>query len=468
MTLSIRARLTLWYSSIVVLVLVTAAVVGSLAQSRLAVQRLDEDLLRTMATLEGVMRTEFGEGLGLEAAAGEASAEVVAPDRTMALTRTDGTVLQVWGLPIDRDAVSSIGSIAGPATVRSVAGDLRVLRHHVEYERHTYVAIVIARLAPYRAQQAEMVRALALGVLIGLIAAAAGGWIIGRQTLKPLARMADQARGIDAREPRDRLAAPPVDDELGRLAAAFNGLLDRLAAALNHQRQFMADASHELRTPVSVVRTATQVTLSRDDRSADEYRESLEIIGEQATRLTRVVDAMFLLSRAEADGVPLRREFLNLDDLLVESARAVRVLAKQRGVKIATNGAEEVGLTGDATLLRRMVGNLLDNAVRHAEPDGSVSAGLERSADRVALSITNDGPGIPAADQARIFERFVRIGTSDGAGLGLPIARWIAEAHGGTLELDGSAPGRTTFVVTLPLDHVINRSSPYEHDSQRG
>jgi signal transduction histidine kinase len=225
----------------------------------------------------------------------------------------------------------------------------------------------------------------------------------------------------------------------------------------------MADASHELRTPVSVVRTATQVTHSRDDRSADEYRESLEIIGEQATRLTRVVDAMFLLSRAEADGVPLRREFLNLDDVLVESARAVGVLAKQRGVKIATNGAEEVGLTGDTTLLRRMVGNLLDNAVRHAGPEGSVSAGLERSPDRVALSITNDGPGIPAADQARIFERFVRIGTSDGAGLGLPIARWIAEAHGGTLELDGSAPGRTTFVVTLPLDHVINRSSAREH-----
>jgi signal transduction histidine kinase len=471
MTLSIRARLTLWYSSIVVLVLVTAAVVGSLAQSRLAVQRLDEHVLRTMATLEGVMRTEFGEGLGLEAAAGEASAEVVAPDRTMALTRSDGTVLQVWGLPIDRDAVSSIGSIAGPSTVRSIAGDLRVLRHQVEYARNTYVAVVMARLAQYRAQQAEMVRALALGALIALIAAAATGWIIGRQTLKPLTRMADQARGMDAREPRDRLAAPPVDDELGRLAAAFNGLLDRLAAALNHQRQFMADASHEPRTPVSVVRTATQVTLLRDDRTADEYRESLEIIGEQATRLTRVVDAMFLLSRAEADGVPLRREFLNLDDVLVESARAVRVLAKQRGVKIATNGDEEVGLTGDATLLRRMVGNLLDNAVRHAEPDGSVSAGLERSPDRVALRITNDGPGIPAADQARIFERFVRMGTSDGAGLGRPIARWIAEAHGGTLALDGSAPGRTTFVVTLPLDHVINRSSAREQDqnlSQEG
>ncbi len=122
---------------------------------------------------------------------------------------------------------------------------------------------------------------------------------------------------------------PPGDDELGRLATSFNELLDRLSSAMNFQRQFMADASHELRTPVSVVRTATQVTLAKDIRSADEYRESLGIIGEQATRLSRLVDAMFLLSRAEAHGVPLHREFLNLDDLLAECARALRVLAER-------------------------------------------------------------------------------------------------------------------------------------------
>jgi two-component system, OmpR family, sensor kinase len=463
MTLSIRARLTLWYSSIVVVVLATAAVVGSFAQSRLALQRLDEDMVRTMATLEGVMRTEFGEGLTLEDAAHEASLEVVAPDRTLGLMRTDGSTLQVWGLPIDRGSVPPIGEGPSVATVSSEAGELRVLRHVVDHGAHRYVAMVMARLAPLRAQQAEMIRALALGVLIGLIAAGAGGWVIGRETLKPLTRMAGQARGINERDPRERLAAPPVDDELGRLAAAFNGLLDRLASALNFQRQFMADASHELRTPVSVVRTATQVTLSREDRSADEYRESLEIIGEQSARLTRLVDAMFLLSRAEAHGVPLQREFLNLDDVVTESARAVRVLATQRGVEVSTNGEEEIGLTGDAALLRQMVGNLLDNAVRHAEPLGCVSAGLERSADHVTLRITNDGPGIPAADRARIFERFVRLGSSNGAGLGLPIARWIAEAHGGTLELDGSGPGRTMFVVTLPLDHVINGSSGPAH-----
>ena len=304
-----------------------------------------------------------------------------------------------------------------------------------------------------------MVRAMSLAIAMALLAAAVGGWLIGRQTLKPLTRMAEQARRINERDPRERLVAPPVDDELGQLAVSFNGLLDRLTSALNHQRQFMADASHELRTPLSVVRTATQVTLSQDVRSPEEYRESLMIVGEQAHRLSRLVDAMFLLSRAEAKGVPLRHEFLNLDDILAESARGFRVLANQRGVAMTTDGDQEVGLMGDDALLRQMIGNLLDNAIRHADSNGNVMTSLQRSADRVTLRINNDGPAIPAADRERIFERFVRTGGSDGAGLGLPIARWIAEAHGGTLQLQESRPGCTTFVVILPADSVIDGSS---------
>ena len=168
---------------------------------------------------------------------------------------------------------------------------------------------------------------------------------------------------------------------------------------------------------------------------------------------------MFLLSRAEAQGVPLRREYLNLDDILAESVRALRVLANQRNVSVTAAGDQEVGLTGDDALLRQMIGNLLDNAIRHAETGGRVSACLTRSAHSVTLAIANDGPPIAAADQERIFERFVRIGTSNGAGLGLPIARWIAEAHAGALRLDKSAPGCTTFVVTLPAEPFINGSS---------
>jgi two-component system, OmpR family, sensor kinase len=450
MTLTIRTRLTLWYSAIVVVVLATGAVVGVLAQSRLALERLDEDLARTMATLEGVMSTEFGEGLTLEGSAREASVEVVAPGRALALTAPDGHVLAFWGLPLDRAAIALVPAGAGVTTVTTRTGEARVLTRSVESAGHRYLAFVLAPLDELHEEDAETVRATSIGVLIALLAAAVGGWVIARQTLRPLTDMAVQASRIDARDPKERLSAAQPRDELGLLAQSFNELLGRLQLALHQQRQFMADASHELRTPVSVVRTTTQVTLSREVRSPDEYRESLVIVAEQAGRLSRLVDAMFLLSRAEAHGVPLRPEFLNLDEMLADSARALRVLADQRGVRITTDGDQEVGFTGDDALLRQMIGNLLDNAIRHATQGGDVVAALRRVPGALSLEVSNDGDGIAPADRERIFERFVRVGVSDGAGLGLPIARWIAEAHGGTLTLGHSEPGRTTFIVSLP------------------
>jgi two-component system, OmpR family, sensor kinase len=451
MTLTIRARLTLWYSAIVVVVLATGAVVGVLAQSRLALERLDEDLARTMATLEGVMRTEFGEGLTLEGAAEEASVEVVAPGRALALTRPDGQLLAFWGLPLDRGAIGLVPSDgAGVTTVTTRTGEARMLTRSVESAGHRYRAFVLAPLDELHEEEVATVRATIIGGLIALLAAAVGGWVIARQTLRPLTDMAVQASRINARDPTERLSAAHPGDELGLLAQSFNELLGRLQLALHQQRQFMADASHELRTPVSVVRTTTQVTLSRDTRSSDEYRESLVIVGEQAGRLSKLVDAMFLLSRAEAHGVPLRPEFLNLDEMLADSARALRVLADQRAVRIRTDGDQEVGFTGDDALLRQMIGNLLDNAIRHATQGGDVVAALRRVPGALTLEVSNDGAGIALADRERIFQRFVRVGASDGAGLGLPIARWIAEAHGGTLTLAYSEPGRTTFIVNLP------------------
>jgi len=459
MSMSIRGRLTLWYSAVVVVVLVTGAIVGSLAQSRLALQGLDDQLTRSMATLMGVMHTEFGEGLTLEGSADEASREVVAPGHGMVLSRVDGTVLAAWGEPIDVRSIVGLPVQTEPVTVDTGGEGVRALVREVGESGHRYRAFVVAPLDSLAAQHAEMTRAISIGVVIALLIAAAGGWLIGRQTLQPLSQMAAQASGINERDPTGRLSAPHADDELGRLATAFNGLLARLAAAMHQQRQFMADASHELRTPVSVVRTAAQVALSKEDRSAGDYQESLAIVEEQANRLTRLVDAMFLLSRAEAKGVPLRKEFVNLDDIVAETVRAARVLAEERRLRVTLEGDQEVGFLGDDGLLRQMVGNLLDNAIRHADSTGIVVVCLSRAPGRIHLRVSNDGPGIDRADYERIFERFVRIGQSDGGGLGLPIARWIAEAHGGTLVLQSSAPGLTTFAVSLPTEPVIGRSS---------
>jgi signal transduction histidine kinase len=215
----------------------------------------------------------------------------------------------------------------------------------------------------------------------------------------------------------------------------------------------MADASHELRTPVSIVRATAQVALGRDDRSLAEYRESMEIVADETARITRLVDAMFLLARAEADGIPMTREPLYLDEIVGDAVRGLKVLARERrvDVKVAVEG--DLSLQGDPQLLRQMVTNLLDNAIRYARTGGVVTVCMRRNGADAMLAVQDDGPGVGAGDRERIFQRFVRLDTrSDGAGLGLPIARWVAEKHGGRLVLADAAPPGSEFVVTLPTN----------------
>jgi signal transduction histidine kinase len=446
---SIRARLTAWYSLVVIAVLTTGVIAVSVVQERLSYERLDGELQRLMLTLEGVMRTEFNEGLTLESAAEEASSEVVAPDRTLALARPDGSLLQRWGRELAFEWRPSPNE--GLVTVPAGSSQIRVLTRHVTYGSHRYIAAVMVPLDELQSQHAQLLSALASGAIAALVVAALGGWLIARKTLQPLADMARQAAAVSERDPTARLAVPDRHDELGRFAAAFNGLLDRLARALHAQRQFMADASHELRTPVSVVQTTAQVTLARTDRTEGDYRESLAIVAEQSARLARLVDAMFLLSRAEASGLPLVREHLYVDDVIEECVRAQRVLAAQRGVTVTANGTTDTTVYADNTLLRQMIGNLLDNAIRHARPNGFVSTTVTSTADQVAITVVDDGNGIPTDQRDHVFQRFVRLDrSSSGAGLGLPIARWIAEAHGGRLTLDPGEAG-TSFRVVLPI-----------------
>ncbi len=450
MTLSIRARLTAWYSLVVVAVLVAGSAAVSIAQERLARGRLDGELERLMLTLEGVIRTEFGKGMDLEEAVDEASTEVIAPDRALIVTRQDGVLLAAWGRPLPVPWHPRINA-TGLETLSLNGQHFRAFSRSVIHKEHRYEAAVVASLEALEAEQQELLAALGIGILVALGVAAVGGWVVGRQSLRPLTDLAGQAAAITARDTSTRLHPPQIDDELGRFAQAFNASLDRLAAALDAQRQFMADASHELRTPVSVVRTTAQVTLARDQRAEDDYRESLGIVEEQSARLARLVDAMFLLSRGEAAGIPVSREPLYLDDLAGECARALRVVACQRGVEIRVEGDDEVPAFGDGGLLRQMVSNLVENAIRHARPHGVVTITVKRNASGATISVIDDGPGIPTDQQDRIFDRFFRLDTrSGGAGLGLPIARWVAEAHGGTLVLEFSSASGSCFTATLP------------------
>ena len=331
--------------------------------------------------------------------------------------------------------------------------------------------------------------ALGVAVPVALALAAAGGYVLTRASLAPAVAMARRAAAIGEDTLATRLPVRDPHDELGELAQGFNALLDRVEAAFERQaraaaqqRQFMADASHELRTPVTALTTVADVALARTDRPAAELVEVLEVVRGEGQRLGRIVDELLLLARADAGQLPVRRERVYLEEVVEASVRAARGLAAVRGVRLDAPLADEAPFLGDPHLLRRLLGNLLDNAIKYTPGGGRVRLTLDRSsvegggADAGAeiggsyvITVSDTGCGIAVSDQPRVFERFYRAdpartrdepastsGGADGerpggAGLGLAIAQWIASEHGGAVTLAASGEDGSRFVVTLPI-----------------
>ena len=270
--------------------------------------------------------------------------------------------------------------------------------------------------------------------------------------------MSEQARRIGADNLDARLSVRNPDDELGHLAGSFNGLLDRLNASFDRQKRFVADASHELRTPVAILCGETEVALAKEDRSQQEYRETLRILADESKRLKRIVEDLFTLARADAGQYPLSYTDFYLDELAAECAKNVRTLAAAKQITLACEAGGEALIRADESLVRRMLLNLLDNAIKYTQPGGSVSVRVAHRDGMYDLSVIDTGPGIPADLRSRIFERFFRVDKArsreeqdgSGAGLGLSIGAWIATAHSGNLGLIRSGSEGSTFTATLP------------------
>jgi heavy metal sensor kinase len=349
--------------------------------------------------------------------------------------------------------------------VQSGEARIRVAAHGTTLANGERYTIVLGhRLGALEEDLGLIRKAALLAVVIAVAGAGLGGWVLAGRSLAPVVAMCDQARQIGAGELQKRLAAANPRDELGTLAGTFNDLLDRLAGSFDRQRQFMADASHELRTPLSIVRNAATVTLEKE-RPPDEYRQALRVVSEESRRLSRLVEDMMTLARADTGHHPLRPNRFCLAELMAEVARASAMLGRPRGVGVVFHLGGEAPMFGDEDLVRRMLLNLVENAVAHAPTGTEVTLGLAREAQVWTVSVQDHGPGIPASEQTRVFDRFHRVERAEasvhpGAGLGLAIARWIAEAHGGTLSLAASDAGGTTFVAHLPADVPSRPAAP--------
>jgi signal transduction histidine kinase len=451
MTLSLRARLATFYTIAIVVVLCVFSANLWWVEGRLGLRRVDRELEGLSSTVAYLLRDEVGELSSVKAAAKEVSGTVSVPDRAVAILDGAGHLMAASASGLDWTEVPAPRRDLSVRTVHTHAGEWRVRSEPGIYADTPVLLVVASSLRDVERQQHEVVETMWIALPIVLLLAGGGGWWMARLALRPITEMAQQAAYITTTG-TETLGDDGRRDELGAFAGAFNGLLTRQRDALRIQRQFMADASHELRTPVSVVRTATDVTLGRESRQEGEYRETLSIIGTQARRLSRLVDSMLVLARADAGGYPVRRVDLYLDEIVTECCRAVAMLCEQRRVTIRGGPWPETPFRGDEDLLRQLVLNVLQNAVQHTLAGGTVTVDLTTTAGAVTIAISDSGSGIPAADRARIFERFVRLDaarTGNGAGLGLPIARWIAETHGGSLVLAGSGPAGSTFRIDL-------------------
>ena len=471
---SIRVRLTLWYAILLGIPLAVFAIISYVAFSRALVSGTDRFIGEALGAFTRELGAERRAGLGISDAMRATVSEVrfrelhilIIDSAGRVVARGDSALVGTSPAPDESTVLDAVrGSRSEPFTIRlrGTDGEQLVRAQPLLIDGHRYTLSGRYPLREAESMMAGVRRMFLVAIPLLILAAAVSGYFLADRSLKPVSSMAEHAAEISASNLHERL---PVTggDELVRLARVINDLLDRLETSFEQQRRFMADASHELRTPTAIVRTEADVTLSRPSRTSEEYRASIGIMQDAARRLTRIVDDLFLLARADAGHLVVQQNAVYLEDVVDGAVRSVRHLADARGVSVQLGALVEAPLRGDADLLGRIVLNLLDNAIKHVPAAGTVTVAMERRNSDVTVSVVDTGPGIPAEAVGRLFERFFRAeasrlrtddGATGGAGLGLAIARRIAEAHGGRLDLVASRPGHTEFRLTLPVEPSV-------------
>jgi hypothetical protein len=299
------------------------------------------------------------------------------------------------------------------------------------------------------------------GIIV--VIAATGGYLLAKQALRPISRLTQTAQALSTETLDQRINLGGPDDELRELADTFDDMLGRLDQAFDSQRLFVANASHELRTPLSVIATELEVTLSDPDASVEELRRMAAVVANAAERAQRLVNSLLTLARLQAAGGGELEvsEPVDLARLVPGALHAVAAEAEEKGVRIETE-VEEAVTTGDPRLLERLIGNLVENAIRHNVANGWLRITTGQTADKVWLHVANGGAVIPGSDVDTLFEPFrrgsgkVRTATK-GAGLGLAIVRLIVEAHHGRLQ--AAAPPFGGLAVRVELPRAKDRPS---------
>jgi signal transduction histidine kinase len=302
------------------------------------------------------------------------------------------------------------------------------------------------------AVERRLVVVLVFGLPVLLIVAAAGGYVLVRRALSPVQRMIEAAEALTFNSPRNRLPISGTEDRIDALGRTLNRMLERLDLSYQHASRFSADAAHELRTPLSIIRGELELLAAQP--LAAEIRAAVANTLSEAERLGHIVESLMALAQMES--VTGKRAHLAVDlrNLAVETIDQIRLLAVDKGLTLIAPSGAHVMAAGDRDRLKQVLVNLLDNAIKYTRPGGSVVVSVEAAGESAILTVRDTGIGIAPEDRSRIFDRFFRVATDrgeEGAGLGLAIVRSICIAHGGTVTVDAAPGGGSVFQVTLPL-----------------
>ncbi len=433
---SVRARVTLVATLIVLLVLAATGAALVAAQSVVLTENVDEVLVRQGKTIEGQLDslTESGKIPGM------------GDDESFAL------VIDESGIVLASTPGAPAGfSFTSPGDLRSVflTAEVRESDYRVMVRPLGDVEIIVGTpLDDVNESVSALTRALLVAVPTASLALAFLVWLLVGRVLRPVERIRQQVAAIGGDTLHRRVPVPDSRDEVARLADTMNGMLDRIEASSERQRRFVADASHELRGPLTRIRTELEVDLAHPE-SADLMATHRSIL-DDTEGLEGLVEDLLTVARSDDDSSPGRREPVDLDDVVLTE---VQRLGTSPGATVDVSEVSGAQILGDPAQWARVVRNLLDNAVRHGGT--SVKIVLREKSGEAVLRVCDDGPGIPTELHERVFERFARVdearSATRGSGLGLAIARDIVLAHGGTITIDSDHTPGTCFEVRVPL-----------------
>ena len=454
--LSIRLRLTAWYVAILLASLSLFGFLAFLAMKRGIEKSVDENLAGQAASVEEVIER------ALQAAPARLPEEL----RQHQELREQADFLQVCdqnGHWIYRSRLMTHYDVplpdnANPSAynVLSVDLPLRVLVRNINAGGETYRIQVAAPMDDFRDAMDQFKWVLLLLSPIVLVLASGGGYWLSRQALRPVDRITRAAQEINSSNLAKRLEVPRTGDELQRLAETLNSMLGRLDSAFNRITQFTADASHELRTPLALMRTTTEVSLRTSQGVAD-YREAQQEVLSELEKTSSLVEKLMVLARADAGVETLQRAPVNVAECLRNACKDGKVLAEAKHLNFAQRiDTQNVLMEADSQALHRLFLILLDNAVKYTPPGGSITVTLTSNNGSAVTEFKDTGIGINGDDLPHIFERFYRADKArsrefGGVGLGLSIARWVAEAHQGSIEVESTPGAGSVFRVRLPI-----------------